>query len=113
MSATETQVPGQVTFSYPKNGNAAPLPRTGWIAVADQRPPHPSPLLLVTNNINASTRLGAMGHVWLTSMLHYSDDPKDWSYPLAFDEHSDQRVLGITHWRFAIPSEGEPVGVGG
>jgi len=99
---------GTGQLSFPENGNAPPRPRAGWIALADQRPPYPSPLLLVTNNINASNRYGCMSHVWLTNMLHYGNgDPGDWSYPLAFDEHSDRRILGITHWRYAVPSEGE------
>lgn len=95
-------------LTYPEGGNAPPRPRTGWIAVAERRPPHPSPLLLVTNNINANDRYGCMSHVWLTGMLHYGNgnDPLKYPYPLVFTE-DDRRVLGITHWRYAIPSEGE------
>jgi len=91
----------------PKNGKASPRPRDGWISLDECRPPHPSPLLLVTNNLNASNRLGCMSHVWLAAMIHYCEGPQVYPYPLAFVAHTDRKVQGITHWRYAIPSEGE------
>lgn len=72
----------------------------GWVALVDACPPHPSPALLVTNNINARNAHGFSSHVWLVSMVH-QEAGNSFS---AFDGNM-RKIESLSHWRYALPEE--------
>lgn len=72
----------------------------GWTELSLEQPPHPSPMLLVTNNICGRNAHGFMSHIWLVSMVH----EKNGEF-CAFRDDGYSKVEFLTHWRYAVPAD--------
>ena len=69
----------------------------------DQSFPKPHKWVLVTNNLDARNAHGLMSHLWLVDFVQKSEIPNN-GY-IAFQRNME--VINLTHWRYALPDEGD------